>query len=59
MPLLNVSLPQVSFDNTPYEYSCIHKMVECYKWLFQVDEAEEKKEEVCVCVCVCTALVLA
>ncbi len=37
---------QVSFESTQYEYSCVHSMINHYKWLFQVDEEETKKEEV-------------
>ncbi len=40
---------QVSFESTQYEYSCVHAMISHYKWLFQVDEEEAKKEEVWSC----------
>lgn len=38
----------MSFANTQYECNCISTMIKYYKWLFQVDEEEEKKEEVCM-----------
>ncbi len=37
---------QVSFANTQFEYTCIHTMIKFYKWLFQVAEEENKKDEV-------------
>ena len=37
---------QRSFDNTPYQYMCIHRLITYYKWLFNVVEDESKKEEV-------------
>jgi hypothetical protein len=36
----------MSFANTQYEYSCIHAMIKFYKWLFQVAEDENRKDEV-------------
>ena len=44
---LHFILPeQITFANTKYECNCISTMIKYYKWLFQVDEEEEKKEEV-------------
>lgn len=37
---------QITFANTQFECNCISTMIKYYKWLFQVDEEEEKKEEV-------------
>ena len=36
----------MSFSNTQFECNCVSTMIKYYKWLFQVDEEEEKKEEV-------------
>lgn len=47
LPALSpLSSKQISFANTQYECNCISMMIKYYKWLFQVDEEEEKKEEV-------------
>ena len=32
--------------NTTYEFACIGRMIECYKWLFEVDDEEEARERV-------------
>jgi len=37
---------QESYQDTPFQYKCIHKLILCYKWLFDVEEDEDKKEEV-------------
>ena len=32
--------------NTTHEFACIGRMIECYKWLFEVDDEEEARERV-------------
>ena len=44
--LMTVDDDPMSFTNTQWEYSCIDTMIQYYKWLFGVDETEEKRDEV-------------
>lgn len=32
--------------NAKYEFECMDKMIEYYKWLFNVNDEEEAKEKV-------------
>ena len=43
---LSLSLTQASYADSPFQYACIGKMIDDYKWLFQVDEEEEAREKV-------------
>ena len=46
-PPLSLCLPlQVSMANVTYEFACIGRMIECYKWLFEVDDEEEARDRV-------------
>lgn len=44
--MLYFDIFQSSFANTQFECTCIHTMIKYYKWLFQVAEDENRKDEV-------------
>jgi hypothetical protein len=43
--LMTVDGDEVSFNDSRAQYACVNHMLNYYKWLFGVNEDEEKKEE--------------
>ncbi|CAI8051664.1 Arf-GAP with Rho-GAP domain, ANK repeat and PH domain-containing protein 1 [Geodia barretti] len=43
--LMTVNADAVSMQNAKYEFMCMDKMIQYYKWLFEVKDEEEAKEK--------------